>query len=118
MPRREIEETLRRLPGFVHGIDRPLEQLDLLAHDRRVVLRDAHGLLSPGNGQRLFDFDPQQPALADSETEESRSIIRRCRFLQVADRPTSGRHATGSSKAVDDMRRTTFLLRLRRFGSA
>lgn len=60
VPRAEIEQTLRQLPGFTNGIERPLEQLQLLVRDRRVVLRDQYGLIVPTSGQRLFDFDPDE----------------------------------------------------------
>jgi tetratricopeptide (TPR) repeat protein len=44
------------------GLDRPLSQLNLLAQDSRLVLRDAHGLVEPSTGQRCFDFVPPAPA--------------------------------------------------------
>lgn len=59
IPRHEIEESLRKLPSVVRGDARPLEQLELLTMDHNVVIRDAHGLVIPGSGQRLFDFEPQ-----------------------------------------------------------
>jgi tetratricopeptide (TPR) repeat protein len=80
VPRKEIEASLRRLPQFSGGIERPLEQLQLLAQDRHVLLRDEHGLLNPGSGQRLFDFDPDasQPldARSDDDCETSVPILR------------------------------------------
>ncbi|MBL8849412.1 MAG: tetratricopeptide repeat protein [Planctomycetaceae bacterium] len=60
--RREIEEALSQLPAVQRGDQRPLEQLEILARNAHVVVRDAHGLLAPGTGQRLFDFEPEQTA--------------------------------------------------------
>lgn len=57
--RKEIEESLRRLPAVRRGDERPLEQLEILTHQHRVVVRDRHGLLVPQTGQRLFDFEPK-----------------------------------------------------------
>lgn len=62
VPRREIEQSLSQLPAVQRGDQRPLEQLEILARNAHVVVRDAHGLLAPGTGQRLFDFEPpEQP---------------------------------------------------------
>jgi tetratricopeptide (TPR) repeat protein len=69
--RREIERSLRRLPARWSGGERPLEQLDLLARDRRVLVRDAHGYLTPASGQRLFDFDPQEPHNSSADNPEA-----------------------------------------------
>lgn len=60
VPRREIERSLRRLPERWSGGERPLEQLELLARDRQVVARDAHGYITPASGQRLFDFESDE----------------------------------------------------------
>lgn len=65
--RRELEVSLRQLPGVVHGVERPLEQLELLARDRHIVVRDQHGLMSPATGQRLFDFERQAVSIAEHE---------------------------------------------------
>jgi tetratricopeptide (TPR) repeat protein len=85
VPGSEIEQTLRQLPGFANGIDRPLEQLQLLARDRRVVLRDQYGLIIPSSGQRLFDFDPaeDQPTRARAAGDDPPSVP----FLQIPDSP-------------------------------
>jgi len=66
VPRRDLEESLRRLPGVQRGDDRPLEQLQILVHRLGVVIRDDHGLVMASNGQRLLDFDPEKPASEDS----------------------------------------------------
>lgn len=70
--RKEIEESLRHLPSVARGDQRPLEQLDILARDAHVVVRDAHGIKLPTTGQRLFDFElagdiPQPPPDDDGE---------------------------------------------------
>jgi tetratricopeptide (TPR) repeat protein len=57
VPRKEIEESLRRLPSVARGDQRPLEQLEILARNAHVVVRDAHGIKLPTTGQRLFDFE-------------------------------------------------------------
>ncbi|MEZ5942642.1 MAG: tetratricopeptide repeat protein [Planctomycetaceae bacterium] len=57
IPRRELEESLQRLPEVLRGEARPLEQLELLASDHTIVIRDRYGLVNPVSGQRLFDFE-------------------------------------------------------------
>lgn len=86
VPRSEIEQTLRQLPGFTNGIERPLEQLQLLARDRRVVLRDQHGLIVPASGQRLFNFDAEDGHSVTRNPDaldETPSVP----FLQIAQTP-------------------------------
>ncbi len=77
VPRAEIERSLRNLPERWGGGDRPLEQLELLERDRHVVVRDEHGFVTPGNGQRLFDFDggPREDAAEESSEEEERTSL-------------------------------------------
>ncbi len=57
--RRELEASLRSLPSVVRGYVRPLEQLEILASNARVLIRDEHGLLVPSTRQRLFTFEEQ-----------------------------------------------------------
>lgn len=69
--REEIERSLRSIPGVATGQRGPFEQLELLVRDRRVVVRDAHGLRE-ARGQRLLDFDsetdaPGRPAGRDDD---------------------------------------------------
>lgn len=64
VPRREIEESLRRLPSVRRGDERPLEQLEILVRNARVVMRDRHGLLEPSTRQRVMDFEPQEESAA------------------------------------------------------
>ena len=90
VPRAEIEASLRQLPQFSGGVERPLEQLHLLAHDRHVLLRDQHGLVSPGDGQRLFDFDPDESqAFEFSTDEESEQPVPILRLAESSDQWTA-----------------------------
>ncbi len=70
VPRQEIERSLRGLPERWGGGERPLEQLELLARDKHVLARDEHGFITPADGQRLFDFDPQETPAHSEETPE------------------------------------------------
>lgn len=77
VPRKELEDSLRRLPSVQRGDERPLEQLQILAHRLGVVVRDAHGLLVPSTRQRLLDFDrdnDQQEAATEVVVEPPHSI--------------------------------------------
>ena len=58
VPRQEIEASLKQLATGNQGLVRPLEQLEILARNKHVVIRDEHGLFRPGTRQRLFDFEP------------------------------------------------------------
>lgn len=75
VPRKELEESLRRLPSVQRGDERPLEQLSILAHRLGIVLRDEHGLVLPG-GQRLLTFEvtDEQPA---AEPEDWQPLVLR-----------------------------------------
>ncbi len=70
--RREIEDSLKHLPAVIQRSERPLEQLEILAQGRRVVVRDAQGLVSPRTGQRLLDFEPPLDDATHDETDEVR----------------------------------------------
>ena len=61
IPLPQLESSLTRLRTMLPGLDRPLAQLNLLAQDSRLLVRDAHGLVEPITSQRCFDFAP--PAL-------------------------------------------------------
>lgn len=52
-----LEESLGQLSSTLTGTDRSLAQLNLLIQDKKVVLRDTHGVLNPRTGQRLLDFE-------------------------------------------------------------
>ncbi len=55
--RKELEASLRTLPSVVRGDLRPLEQLEILARNERVLVKDEYGLLIPATRQRVFGFD-------------------------------------------------------------
>ncbi len=56
MPVAQIERQLRELQQFLPEIERPLEQLSILADGKRLLLRQEGGLLD-ASGQLRFDFD-------------------------------------------------------------
>ena len=60
--RREIERGLAALRPILEDRDDAAAQLTLLAHGRRMLLRDAHGLRDPVGGQRVLDFDGRDGA--------------------------------------------------------
>lgn len=59
--RKEIEESLQHLPSVRRGDQRPLEQLEILARNSRIVVRDRHGLVEPTTRQRVLDFEKDEP---------------------------------------------------------
>ncbi|WP_417849774.1 tetratricopeptide repeat protein [Thalassoglobus sp.] len=59
IPRQEIEKSLKSLPSVRRGDERPLEQLQILAHSLGVMIRDHHGLVMPATGQRVFEFETE-----------------------------------------------------------
>ena len=61
IPLAQLESSLMRLQAMLPALDRPLAQLNLLAQDSRLLVRDAHGLVEPFTGQRCFDFVPPAP---------------------------------------------------------
>lgn len=66
---REIQNSLAHLRDLLPGIDRPLAQLQLMAQDQHLVLRDTQGRLLTASGQRLFDFDGEP---SEGDTSEGR----------------------------------------------
>lgn len=66
IPADRIAEGLRRLQA-VRSMQRPLDQLQILAGDRRLWHRDHAGLVDSATGQRLLDFDPDTAAPPDPE---------------------------------------------------
>jgi tetratricopeptide (TPR) repeat protein len=68
IPLHQLEASLSRLRAMLPGIDRPLAELNLLAQDSRLLVRDSHGLVEPTTGQRCFDFVP--PALPGESAED------------------------------------------------
>ena len=70
VPRHELETSLRALPSVVRGDVRPLEQLEILASDERILVRDDHGLLIPSTRQRVFSFEEPKPLPARPALDE------------------------------------------------
>jgi tetratricopeptide (TPR) repeat protein len=73
IPLAQLESGLIKLQAMLPALDRPLAQLNLLAQDSRLVVRDAHGLVEPTTGQRCFDFVP--PAPPGDETGNGPDVI-------------------------------------------
>lgn len=73
--REEILDSLKQLPSVRRGDERPLEQLQILAHSLGVLVRDSHGLVMPASGQRVFDFDSEPEIEEPVEPDESPSIL-------------------------------------------
>ncbi|MEM7811698.1 MAG: tetratricopeptide repeat protein [Planctomycetota bacterium] len=57
VPRDEIEGSLAAMAGLMPDAGRRVDDIELLARDAKVWLRDDTGLLEPRTGQRVFDFD-------------------------------------------------------------
>jgi tetratricopeptide (TPR) repeat protein len=82
VPREEIERSLQAIPGVASGERRPFEQLDILARDHKVLIRDRHGIRDP-RGQRLLDFDNDAAEPVHDETDESESHPVSISFLEA-----------------------------------
>lgn len=70
VPVDRIAEGFKRL-NAVRPMQRTLDQLQILANDRRLVYRDDTGLVDSATGQRLLEFDPD----AVPETEPPVAIL-------------------------------------------
>lgn len=66
VPAERIAEGLKRLQTL-RPMQRPLDQLQILAGDHRMLYRDAVGLVDSVSGQRLMDFDPEETGLAEPD---------------------------------------------------
>jgi tetratricopeptide (TPR) repeat protein len=69
--RPQLEASLAKLRTVLPNIDRPLAQLNLLAEDSRLLIRDARGPVEPITGQRRFEFSPAVPP-ASNEPDAGR----------------------------------------------
>ncbi|MBD3676154.1 MAG: tetratricopeptide repeat protein [Planctomycetaceae bacterium] len=69
--RQEIEKSLQSLSKHLDGIDRPLQQLDILERDSHLFYRDHVGLLEPRTGQRVFDFETQEAEESADHSQEN-----------------------------------------------
>ncbi len=74
VPRAEIERSLGQLAPVFRDRDRPLDQLELLAHDSRILLRDARGLIEPKSGQRLLALDDQMAGAIETTEQSERRL--------------------------------------------
>ncbi len=68
LSREQIERSLKALPEVIRGDQRPLEQLEVLVRDRKIIIRDAHGLRET-RGQRLFEFDDLEEQTDKAESD-------------------------------------------------
>ncbi len=66
VPVERIVDGFKRL-NALKPMQRTLDQLQILASDRKLVYRDSTGLVDSVTGQRLIDFDPDQPTEAEPE---------------------------------------------------
>jgi len=69
--RQEIQKSLQSLSRHLEGIDRPLQQLEILERDSHLFYRDHAGLLEPRTGQRVFDFETPESSESVNQTDES-----------------------------------------------
>lgn len=94
VPVREIESSLRHLRGVLKDVERPLAQLEVLARDRRLILRDEHGRLHTATGQRLFDFDETSDE-EQQQTDADRPAVLAMRSPSPADHTATEWYAEG-----------------------
>ncbi len=88
--RKEIEQSLRRLPSVLRGDERPLEQLQILAHRLGVIVRDSIGLKLPKSGQRVFDFEhSEQPVDSCHESKSDLETINLAAFRELRNQPAA-----------------------------
>ncbi len=66
--REELESSLAALSELFPEAGGPKANIGLLARDSRVYLRDDHSLIEPVSGQRVFDFDEDEPRHDEGET--------------------------------------------------
>ncbi|GIS61736.1 MAG: hypothetical protein CM1200mP2_39610 [Planctomycetaceae bacterium] len=69
VPRSEIERSLGQLAPLFRNGQRSIDQLEMLAHDSRIVFRDQHGLIEPASGQRLLGFDDDSQPTTEHVSE-------------------------------------------------
>lgn len=68
VPVPEIQASLARLERVVGAGARPLAQLEILASDKHLLIRDDRGRLKTTRGQRLFDFAAPPPAAKEADS--------------------------------------------------
>lgn len=103
IPRQRIEESLAGLKTHFPSVERPLAQLEILARDSLVLVRDDHGLLEATTGQRLMDFedpdDTSTPAESDVAVPVEPSILQ---ISHAADVTTESRQDWSAAEWFDD----------------
>ena len=68
--RERIEASLVGMQHLFPDLDRPLAQLEILARDSLILIRDERGLVEARSGQRFLDFDvADDPDAGRNETE-------------------------------------------------
>ena len=95
VPRTQLESSLIKLRSMLPGLDRPLAQLNLLAQDAQLLVRDAHGLVEPSTGQRCFDFVPPAPPGEVIALDQSPANARPRRVGTASSRSLNDRHCVG-----------------------
>lgn len=56
---KDIQQSLAAMQAVLGDVERPLAQLQVLARDRQIVVRNARGKLTTARGQILFEFEPE-----------------------------------------------------------
>jgi tetratricopeptide (TPR) repeat protein len=67
--RTRLESSLSKLRTVLPDLDRPLAQLNLLADNTRLLVRDEHGPIEPTTGQRCLDFFQETPVSTGGELD-------------------------------------------------
>jgi DNA-binding transcriptional MerR regulator len=77
--RERIEASLVGMQHLFPGLDRPLAQLEILARDSLILIRDERGLVEARSGQRFLDFEvaessPVDPDLVEASESEPETL--------------------------------------------
>ncbi len=78
--RHELEASLTKLQSMLPGSERTSSQLELLARNHHLVVRDAAGILEPTTRQRLLDFGGEAaipPVPSPTETNVTKTSAER-----------------------------------------
>jgi len=68
-----LEAAISKLRELLPGLENPAAQLDILARDSHVIVRDEHGLIEPVSRQREFDFDRSAENATDDQQTSTNS---------------------------------------------
>jgi len=74
VPKARIAQSMERLAGILGRQKLSLVNFELLQDDHKVAFRDDAGLIDPGSGQRLLDFEETAPEPAGAEPEGALSV--------------------------------------------